>query len=251
MASHPVLFVELKFSGLTKIFAEKLASTNLSLALIDDTGIILWSQKDKDSITRSFNNFSNLDDCQFEATCEMKMVTQVYDFPWKNRNRPTQPIFFFMHSEITKPVSTDVSNIYSFIVTNSTYLDFLAFIIVAVIVWGINLKLVSKAYYMIFSQVNLFNHKLEQYTESMLKPSELPKFSIDDLLFPEASEISDFFIEFFEMFNKNSIDKNNSFDMTDSVEKITSQLKKTRVFRKKFDETVADSIYKLVHSRHH
>ena len=77
----------------------------------------------------------------------------------------------------------------------------------------------------------------------MLKPSALTKISIDDLLFVESNEISDFFIDFFELFERNR--ENNSFDMTDQIELITSQLKKTNQYRKKFDESVVDIVAKL------
>ena len=73
--------------------------------------------------------------------------------------------------------------------------------------------MIDQVYYTMFSQINLFTHKLQRYSSDMLKPSALTKISIDDLLFVESNEISDFFIDFFELFDKNR--DNNSFDMTD------------------------------------
>lgn len=156
-------------------------------------------------------------------------------------------IWIYSKATLLKESIADISDVYSFVLTYLNYLDMFAMLVVAVTVMIINTRLTSRAYYVIFSQINLFTHKLDQYTGSMLKPSELPNFSIDDLLFPEASEISDFFIEFFEIFQQNSAEKNNSFDMTDSVEKITSQLKKTRMFRKKFDENVGEILMRMTH----
>ncbi len=120
---------------------------------------------------------------------------------------------------------------------NSVYLDMVLVFLLCFMIFWINISMMSKVYYVVFSQINLFTHKLQRYSKNMLKPSELSPISIDDLLFVEANEISDFFIEFFEMFHKNR--ENNSFDMTDSIEKITSQLKKTRTFRRKFNENIA------------
>ena len=135
-----------------------------------------------------------------------------------------------------------------FLFSYVAYVDLLLHLVVFIAACVINIRLIHKSYYMTFNQINLFSHKLQSYTKCMLKPLEITPFSIDDLLFPETSEISDFFLEFFEMFEKNSAKGNNSFDMTDSVEKITSQLKKTRVFRKRFDES--DYIRKAVNSRY-
>ena len=102
--------------------------------------------------------------------------------------------------------------------------------------------MVFRIYYIIFAQINLFTLKLRWFSSKMFKREDIREITIDDLLFESSSELSDLFLAFFEEYAKNR--ENNSYDMTDSIESITSQLKKPLVFRKRFNENFVDSIEK-------
>ena len=194
--------------------------------------------------------FSNLDECDLNVACKVARFDRLFArASTADGSSIAMEVFLYTAMTMNQNEKESSNNIYVFVVTYSAYLDLLLLIIVFSLVSFINTSLTSRAYYLIFSQINLFTHKLQDYTDHMLKPAELSPFSIDDLLFPERSEISDFFLEFFEIFHQNSMKSANAFDMTDSVERITSQLKKTRKFRKRFDETVGDYLRKLVGHR--
>lgn len=226
----------------------KASFTEFNYAFLSDANTTLWHTQKSVPQGYKYENRSNFDQCSETVPCYQTLLVSTMNATVKDKPSSMATVHqltYFVEVILRKDSPADVSNVYSFLLTYSNYLDMFAMIVVVGIVFFINTRLTSRAYYVIFSQINLFTHKLDHYTGSMLKPSELPKFSIDDLLFPEASEISDFFIEFFEQFQTNSAEKNNSFDMTDSVEKITSQLKKTIKFRKKFDENVGEILMRM------
>ena len=240
------IIVSVKMTNLIEKANSFLEEVYFKIALFDSIGDrVVWTQGSPHIKNEEINpkNESNFKNC--EKTCRYISTNKV-SLDWlssqvtKSANSFSlgylSLVFEFKSNQITGSQLEWISLYY-------IYIDLLAIVILFVIIFYLNIKLMGRVYYVIFSQINLFTHKLRRYSKNMLKPAELSPISIDDLLFVEANEISDFFIVFFELFHQNR--ENNSFDMTDSIEKITSQLKKTRKFRKKFNETIADGFIKI------
>src|SRR3990167_3424334 len=194
----------------------------------------VWSSGGDNDRSKEYQNSTNFKDCQgfcyLSTLSELpKLGSQVYS------------LFLLLTFE-NDQISSSAGQ-YTFLLTYITWIDLISIFLVFCLICYLNLRLMSNIYYTIFSQMNLFTHTLERYSNTMLSPQDQHPISIDDLLFKEANELSDFFLEYFEVFRRNK--DNNSFDMTDSIEKITSQLKKTMVYRRKFDEKIDETIRTL------
>ena len=187
----------------------------------------LWSFGKEQPKSSTYANDTNFKDCT--QNCFVSRLVKLPDFG------DTEYSLFWVISFETEQTSSSAGQ-YQFLLTYITWIDLISIFLVFCLICYLNLRLMSNIYYTIFSQMNLFTHTLERYSNTMFSPQDQHAISVDNLLFREANELSDFFLEYFSVFRGNK--DNNCFDMTDSIEKVTSQLKQTMVYRRKFDENV-------------
>lgn len=241
--------MELDFSSVFEIIQSRVSWVEYKIALLitknksESEQQELWSLGSSLFESDKYENSTNFQDCK--EICYLNKLYSLNLTEYNLLNPGSQSADFSLFQSVT--MRSEGNNILNpslrWVITYFKYFDVMLIILAFCILWYVNMAMMSKLYYILFSQINLFTHKLNQYSKSMLKPNELTPLTIDDLLFIESNEISDFFLEFFDMFKKNR--DNNFFDMTDSIERITSQLKTKMVFRKKFDEIIDENVGKI------
>lgn len=187
----------------------------------------VWSLGKEQPQSANYANGTNFKDCT--QNCYISKL-----IPLQAIGDTNYALFWLISFESEQTGSS--AGQYQFLLTYITWIDLISIFLVFCLICYLNLRLMSNIYYTIFSQMNLFTHTLERYSNTMFAPQDRHTISVDNLLFREANELSDFFLEYFAMFRDNKDD--NCFDMTDAIEKVTSQLKQTMVYRRKFDENV-------------
>lgn len=197
------VYAEIVFDDVLNVLAKNTSFIKYDIRLVlkvkDLDTELWWNLPENKQSPVSHDPSSNLDTCDLNIPCKLVRFDLVQSYLNDIDGEAVESgIYLYMALEITGAESNSTNAIYVFIVTYSAYLDLLLLMVVFGSVAVLNARLSSRAYYQIFSQINLFTHKLQHYTDYMLKPQELSPFSLDDLLFPESSELSDFFIEFFE-----------------------------------------------------